>query len=53
MKEWYSENGLTINSNETKCIHFSISNFNKQTETFQITIDIMVRHMNDKVKTWE
>ena len=48
VKEWYSENGLKINSNKTQCIIFP--NFNKRTETFQITIDDTVRHMEDKVK---
>ena len=39
MKEWYSENGLKMNSNKTQCIIFETPNFNKRTETFQITID--------------
>ena len=34
MKEWYSENGLKINSNKTKCILSATPNFNKWTETF-------------------
>ena len=38
MKEWYSENGLKMNSNETQCILFATPNFDKRTETFQITI---------------
>ena len=50
MKEWSSENGLKMNSNKTQCILFATPNFNKRTETFQITIDDMVRHMEDKVK---
>ena len=50
MKEWYSENGLKMNSNKTQCILFATPNFNKRTETFQITIDDTVRHMEDKVK---
>ena len=50
MKEWYSEHGLKINSNTTQCIHFATPNFNKRTETFQITIDQTVRHLEDKVK---
>ena len=29
---------------------FATPNFNKRTETFQITIDDTVRHMQDKVK---
>ena len=29
---------------------FTTPNFNKRTETFQITIDDTVRHMEDKVK---
>ena len=35
---------------ETQCIFFATPNFNKRTETFQIKIDNMVRHMEDKVK---
>ena len=50
MKEWYSENGLKMNSNKTQCILFATPNFNKRTETFQITIDDTVRQMEDKVK---
>ena len=50
MKEWYSENGLKMNSNKTQCILFTTPNFNKRTETFQITIDDTVRGMEDKVK---
>ena len=50
MKEWYSEYGLKMNSNMTQCILFATPNFNKRNETFQITIDDMVRHMEDKVK---
>ena len=50
MKEWYSENGLEMNSNKTQCILFASPNFNKWTETFQITIDDTVQHMEDKVK---
>ena len=53
MKEWYSENGLKMNSNKTQCILFATPNFNKLTETFQITIDDTVRHMEDKVKNLE
>ena len=49
MKEWYGENGLKMNSNKTQCILFATPNFNKRTETLQITIDT-VRHMEDKVK---
>ena len=50
MKEWYIDNGLKMNSNKTQCILFATPNFNKRTETFQITIDDTVRHMEDKVK---
>ena len=50
MKEWYSENGLKMNSNKTQCILFATPNFNKLTETFKITIDDTVRHTEDKVK---
>ena len=34
----YSENGLKMNSNKTQCILFT-PNFNKLTETFQLTTD--------------
>ena len=34
MKEWFSENGLKMNSNETQCILFATPNFNKRTVTF-------------------
>ena len=50
MKELYSENGLKMNSNKTRCILFATPNFNKRTETFQITIDDTLRHMDDKDK---
>ena len=50
IKEWYSENGLKMNSNKTQCILFATAYFNKRTETFQITIDDRARHMEDKVK---
>ena len=50
MKEWDSENGLKMNSNKTQCILFASPNFNRLTETFQITIDNTERHMEDKVK---
>ena len=54
MKEWYSENGLKMNSNQTQCILFATPNFNKRPETFQITIDDTVRHIwKVKSKTWE
>ena len=49
-KEWYCETGLKMNSNKTQCILFATPNFNKRTETFQITIDDTVRHMEDTVK---
>ena len=39
-----------MNSNKTQRILFATPNFNKRTETFQITIDDTVRHMEDKVK---
>ena len=39
-----------MNSNKTQCIIFSTPNFNKRTETFEITIDDTLRHMEDKVK---
>ena len=32
MKEWYSENGLKMNSNKTRCIIFATPNFNKRTD---------------------
>ena len=44
------ENIFKMNSNKTQCILFATPNFNKRTETFQITIDDTVRHMEDKVK---
>ena len=50
MKEWYNENGLKMNLNKTRCILFATPNFNKRTETFQITIDDTVMHTEDKVK---
>ena len=50
MKEWYSENGLKMNSNKTQCILFATPKFSKRSETFQITIDDTVRHVEDKVK---
>ena len=50
MKEWYSENGLKMNSNKTQCILFATRNFSKWIEMFQITIEELVRHMEDKVK---
>ena len=48
-----SENGLKMNPNNTECIIFATPNFNKRTETFQLTIDSMVKHMEDKVKSRE
>ena len=53
MKEWFSENGLKMNSNKTQFILFATPNFNKPTEIFQITIDGTVRHMEDKVNNLE
>ena len=50
MKEWYSENGLKMNSNRTQCILFATPKFNKWTATFQMTIDGTVRHIEDKVE---
>ena len=32
LKEWYSENGLKMNSNKTKCILFATPSFNKRTD---------------------
>ena len=40
-----------MNSNKTQCILFATPSFNKSTETFQITIDDTVGHMEDKVKS--
>ena len=37
MQEWYSENGLKMNSNKTQCIPFATPDFNKRTELFQTT----------------
>ena len=39
-----------MNPNKTECIIFATPNFNKRTETFQLTTDSMVKHMEDKVK---
>ena len=39
MQEWYSENGIKMNSNKTQCILFATPNLNKRAETFHITID--------------
>ena len=50
MKEWYSENCLKMNSNKIRCVLFATPNFNKRTETFQITIDDTASHMEDKDK---
>ena len=50
MKEWYSENGLKMNSNKTQCILFATPNFNKRTGTVQIAIDDTARQREDKVK---
>ena len=52
MKEWYSENGLKMNSNKTQCILFATPNFNKRRERFQI-IEDTVMQMEDKVKNLE
>ena len=45
MKDYYSENGLTMNPHKTRCILFATPNFNIRTETFQLTIDSMVKHI--------
>ena len=42
-----------MNSNKARCIIFSTPNFNKRTETFQITIDDTIGNMEDKVKNRE
>ena len=50
MIDWYIySNGLKINQNKTQCILFATPKFNKRTETFQLTIASMVKHMQDKV----
>ena len=41
---------MKMNSNKIQCLLFATQNFNKQTETFQITIDDTVRRVEDKVK---
>ena len=41
---------LLLTRNKSQCIRFATPNFIKLTETFQITIDDTVRHMEDKVK---
>ena len=51
IKEWYSENGLKMNSNKTQRMLFATPKFNKRTETFQIIINYTVRHMEGKVKS--
>ena len=53
MQEWYRKNGLKMNYNKTQCILFATPNFNKRTESFQITMDDTLRHMEDKVKNLE
>ena len=50
MKKWWSENCLKMNSNKTKSIRLATPNFSERTETFQLTIDGTVKHMEDKVK---
>ena len=47
---WCSENGLKMNLDKTQCIIFATSKFNKRTEIFQLIIDRMAKHMEDKVK---
>ena len=49
MQECCSENGLKINSNKNQYIFFATPNVNKRTETFQITIEGTVKHMEDIV----
>ena len=44
MKEWYNVDGLKMNSNIT------VTNFNKRTETFQMTINGKVKHMDYEAK---
>ena len=41
---------MISNSNKTQCVLFPTPNFNKRTESFQITTDCTVKHMEDKVK---
>ena len=54
IKVWYSENGLKMNSNKTQCIIFVTADFNKRTETFQITIDCTVGYIwKTKSRTWK
>ena len=61
MKEWYSENGLKMNLTKTRYFLIATPNFNKRTESFQITIDgtedkvknlaITIQYINSKFKT--
>ena len=44
IQEWYSTNGLKMNSNRTQCILFATPNDNKRTESLQITMDGAVTH---------
>ena len=53
MKEWYSENGLKMNSNKIQRILFATPNFNKRTETFKKQLMIQYGIWKIKVKTLE
>ena len=39
-----------MNPDKTQCIIFATTKFDKRTETFQLIIDGMAKHMEDKVK---
>ena len=51
MQEWYSENGLKMNSYKTQCIFLQHQISTNGTRSFQITIDGRVNYMEDKVKS--
>ena len=53
MKEGYGKNCSKMNSNKTQCILFATPNFNKRTESIQITMDGTVKHMEDEVSDLE
>ena len=50
MKDWYSKIGVKMNPNKTQCIVLVTPKLKKRTETFQLTIDSMVKHTEDKVR---
>ena len=52
MKEWYSENGLKMNSNKTQCILFCNTKFQQTDWDISNTIHDTVRHIEDSQKSW-